>query len=89
MTTDEIRALYDAHIIDTYGKRRLALARGEGMKLWDAEGNEYLDFFSGLAVTMVGHCHPKVTQAICDQARTLVHVSNLHYYESQIGRAHV
>jgi acetylornithine/succinyldiaminopimelate/putrescine aminotransferase len=83
MTTDEIRALYDAHIIDTYGKRRLALARGEGMKLWDAEGNEYLDFFSGLAVTMVGHCHPKVTQAICDQARTLVHVSNLHYYESQ------
>lgn len=83
MTTDEIRSLYDANIINTYGTRKLAMVRGEGMKLWDIDGNEYLDFFAGIAVTNVGHCHPKVTQAICDQAQTLVHVSNLHYYEVQ------
>lgn len=83
MTTDEIRTLYDANIINTYGKRKLAMARGEGMTLWDVEGNEYLDFFAGIAVVSVGHCHPKVTKAICDQARQLVHVSNLHYYEPQ------
>ncbi|MFP6615264.1 MAG: aspartate aminotransferase family protein [Candidatus Hydrogenedentota bacterium] len=83
MTTDEIRALYDVHIINTYGARRIAMARGEGMKLWDAEGNEYLDFFAGIAVAGVGHCHPKVTKAICDQAQTLVHVSNLYYFEPQ------
>ncbi len=83
MTTDEIKSLYDTHVINTYGVRKLVMARGEGMHVWDTDGNEYLDFFAGIAVTNVGHCHPKVTQAICDQAHTLVHVSNLHLYESQ------
>lgn len=83
MTTDEINSLYADNVINTYGDRKLAMARGEGMHVWDVEGNQYLDFFAGIAVTNVGHCHPKVTQAICDQAQTLVHVSNLHLYESQ------
>lgn len=83
MTTDEIKTLYSTHVINTYGERKLAMARGAGMQVWDTDGNEYLDFFAGIAVTNVGHCHPKVTQAICEQAQTLLHVSNLHLYESQ------
>jgi predicted acetylornithine/succinylornithine family transaminase len=81
--TDEIKALNDAHVINTYGERTVALSRGEGMLLWDAEGKEYLDFFAGIAVCNLGHCHPAVTQAICDQAKKLVHVSNLYYIEAQ------
>ncbi len=81
--TDEIKTLNDAHIINTYGERSVALTRGEGMRLWDAEGREYLDFFAGIAVCNLGHCHPAVTKAICDQAQKLVHVSNLYYIEAQ------
>jgi len=87
MNTQEIQALNDAHIINTYGTRKLALVRGEGVKLWDADGKEYLDFFSGIAVTNLGHCHPAVTEAICAQARKLVHVSNLYYIEPQVELA--
>jgi acetylornithine/N-succinyldiaminopimelate aminotransferase len=81
--TDEIKALNDAHVINTYGPRNVALSRGEGMRLWDAEGKEYLDFFAGIAVCNLGHCHPAVTKALCDQAQKLVHVSNLYYIEPQ------
>ena len=83
MDTDTIRQLNDQHVVNTYGTRKLALVRGEGAKLWDAEGHEYLDFFAGIAVCNLGHCHPTVTEAICEQARTLVHVSNLYYIEQQ------
>ena len=84
MNTERIRELNDQHIINTYGARKLALVRGEGVKLWDADGKEYLDFFAGIAVTNLGHCHPAVTEAICKQAATLVHVSNLYYIEPQV-----
>ncbi|MDZ4859945.1 MAG: aspartate aminotransferase family protein [Candidatus Hydrogenedentes bacterium] len=77
MKTVEIKSLTESHIINTYGLRNLAFVRGKGTSLWDAEGNEYLDFFGGIAVTALGHCHPKVTDAIAKQAATLVHVSNL------------
>jgi len=83
MTTDEIKALNEAHVINTYGERKLAFVRGEGMSLWDAEGREYLDFFAGIAVVGLGHCHPAVTEAIQAQAQTLVHVSNLYHIEPQ------
>ena len=87
MNTEEIRNLSDNYIINTYGQRKLALVRGEGARVWDAEGKEYLDFFAGIAVCNLGHCHPKVTEAICNQARTLVHVSNLYYIEPQVRLA--
>ncbi len=87
MNTDEIKQLNDNHIINTYGARKMALVRGEGMKLWDADGKEYLDFFAGIAVANLGHCHPAVTDAICKQAHTLVHVSNLYYIEPQVKLA--
>ncbi len=84
MSTAEIRALNEAHVINTYGERKLAFVRGEGMSLWDAEGREYLDFFAGIAVTALGHCHPAVTKAIQEQAQKLVHVSNLYFIEPQV-----
>jgi acetylornithine/N-succinyldiaminopimelate aminotransferase len=61
----------------TYGAPRVQFVRGEGSWLWDRDGTRYLDFLSGLAVTSLGHAHPAVADAIADQARTLVHVSNL------------
>jgi predicted acetylornithine/succinylornithine family transaminase len=77
----------DRHVLNTYGARRLAIVRGEGATLWDADGNEYLDFFAGIAVTNLGHCHPAVTEAVCRQAKTLLHVSNLYYLEPQVELA--
>lgn len=87
MDTSTIKGMNDEHIINTYGERQLALVRGEGARLWDAEGREYLDFFSGIATASLGHCHPAVTEALCIQAKTLVHVSNLYYIEPQVRLA--
>lgn len=87
MDTATIKALNEAHVINTYGARKLAIVRGEDCRLWNAEGNEYLDCFAGIAVCNLGHCHPAVTQAITDQAQTLVHVSNLYYIEPQVKLA--
>ena len=64
-------------IMTTYGPRPATFVRGEGTRLWDEEGREYLDFLSGIAVTSLGHAHPAVAAAVCEQARTLLHVSNL------------
>ncbi|MBN2310924.1 MAG: acetylornithine transaminase [Candidatus Hydrogenedentes bacterium] len=89
MNTAEIRELNDKHVINTYGARKLALVRGQGAKLWDADGREYLDMFAGIAVANLGHCHPKVTEAIQRQAETLVHVSNLYYIEPQVELARI
>ena len=61
----------------TYGAPQVMFVRGSGTELWDAHGTRYLDFLSGLAVTSLGHAHPAVTAALCEQAATLVHVSNL------------
>jgi predicted acetylornithine/succinylornithine family transaminase len=76
---DVLMALDADHVMQTYGRIPVAFVRGEGSRLWDSEGNEYLDFLGGLAVTALGHAHPEVGDAIADQARTLLHVSNLYY----------
>ena len=80
---DEIRALDAEHVMQTYGRLSVAFVRGEGTRLWDSEGKEYLDFLGGLAVVSLGHAHPVVADALADQARTLLHVSNLYYNEVQ------
>jgi acetylornithine/N-succinyldiaminopimelate aminotransferase len=67
----------DTRIMSTYAPPTVTFVRGEGTRLWDDAGREYLDFLSGLAVTSLGHAHPVVADAICEQARTLLHVSNL------------
>ena len=63
--------------MSTYAPPPVTFVRGEGTRLWDDQGREYLDFLSGLAVTSLGHAHPAVAAALCEQARTLLHVSNL------------
>jgi predicted acetylornithine/succinylornithine family transaminase len=70
-------------LMDTYARAAVTFVRGEGSLLWDDTGREYLDFLGGLAVTSLGHAHPAVADAICAQARTLLHVSNLFGTEPQ------
>ncbi len=69
--------------INTYGRFPVAMVKGSGCRLTDADGRNYLDFVSGIAVCSLGHCHPRVTEAICAQAAQLVHVSNLYHTEPQ------
>jgi len=85
VNSKQIIELNHKYVIDTYGKQRtLALVRGEGSMVQDADGRTYLDFLSGLAVNGLGHCHPHVVEAIKRQAETLIHVSNLYYNEPQV-----
>ncbi|MEW6473345.1 MAG: acetylornithine transaminase [Actinomycetota bacterium] len=83
MGFDDLAALDAAHVMQTYARLPVAFVRGEGSRLWDSEGREYLDFLGGLAVTSLGHAHPEVADALAEQARTLLHVSNLYYTEIQ------
>lgn len=71
------------HLMSNYGRFPVAFVKGEGTRLYDEAGREYLDFTSGIAVTSLGHCHPNVTQAIQQQAATLVHTSNLFQIPGQ------
>jgi predicted acetylornithine/succinylornithine family transaminase len=74
--------LHNKYVMPNYTPG-LALAKGKGARVWDLDGKEYLDFLAGISVLNVGHCHPKVTKAIQEQAERLVHVSNLYYNENQ------
>jgi len=69
----------DKVFIGTYNRFPATMVRGQGCKLWDADGKEYVDFLSGIAVCSLGHSHPVVAEAVCQQAATLMHVSNLFY----------
>jgi acetylornithine/N-succinyldiaminopimelate aminotransferase len=70
-----------------YRQQPLALVRGEGVRVWDADGKEYLDFLGGVAVNVLGHCHPALVRALEEQARTLWHVSNHYFIPRQIELA--
>ena len=83
MTTADIIARSDRYLIPVYARAPLAIVRGEGTRVWDADGRSYLDFFSSTVVTALGHCHPAVVAAITAQAHRILHVSNLHYSEPQ------
>ncbi|HEY8515214.1 MAG TPA: aspartate aminotransferase family protein [Candidatus Binatia bacterium] len=83
----EIIARSRKALVPVYARTEIAFVRGEGAVLWDADGRRVLDFFSSILCTNLGHCHPKVTEAISRQAATLVHVSNLHYSEPQMRLA--
>ena len=67
----------------TYGRFDLALSRGQGARVWDEDGKEYLDFGAGIAVCSLGHSHPQLTKAIAEQAATVVHTSNLYLTRPQ------
>ncbi|HTW12955.1 MAG TPA: acetylornithine/succinylornithine family transaminase [Solirubrobacteraceae bacterium] len=81
MSLDELRELERRYAIPTYARSPVQFVRGQGVNLWDADGNEYLDFLAGISVLNVGHCHPRVVAAIQEQAARLTHVSNLYYTE--------
>ena len=87
MDSQKLMMLSEQFVANTYGRYPLLLVRGKGTRVWDLEGEEYLDFVSGLAVCNLGHCHPKVVKAIQDQAEKLIHVSNFYYIEPQIQLA--
>jgi acetylornithine/N-succinyldiaminopimelate aminotransferase len=81
MDLSELQALERDHVVPAYARQPVAFVRGDGARLWDADGAEYLDFQTGLAVTSLGHSHPAVVAAIREQAAQLVHVGNLFYSE--------
>ncbi|MBT7289602.1 MAG: aminotransferase class III-fold pyridoxal phosphate-dependent enzyme, partial [Chloroflexi bacterium] len=79
--------LESKYYMPTFNRIPVTLVRGEGMKVWDDKGKEYLDFVAGIAVNALGHCHPALTEAICQQAGTLVHTSCLYYTTPQLNLA--
>jgi predicted acetylornithine/succinylornithine family transaminase len=81
MSLSQLQALESAHVIPSYARYPVAFVRGEGARLWDDEGREYLDFLAGISVLNVGHCHPAVVAAVREQAGTLTHATNLFYTE--------
>ena len=83
MSTPTTRALYDQYVIPTYGRFELQLARGLGSEAWDEAGRRYLDFGAGIAVTSIGHCHPRVVRVMQEQIGKLVHTSNLYFTRPQ------
>jgi predicted acetylornithine/succinylornithine family transaminase len=81
MSLAVLKELEAAHAVPTYVRNPVEFVRGEGCRLWDAEGNEYLDFLAGISVLNVGHCHPRIVEAVREQVGRLTHVSNLYYTE--------
>ena len=80
MKKDDIIKLYDEYVMKTYPRTPLCLARGQNTKVWDSEGKEYFDFFPGWAVSGIGHCPPRVVEAVKRQADILLHVPNNYYH---------
>ncbi|HEX4363482.1 MAG TPA: aspartate aminotransferase family protein [Solirubrobacteraceae bacterium] len=87
MSLQELQELEREHVVPAYARQPVQFVRGEGARLWDDEGNEYLDFQTGLAVTSLGHSHPAVVAAIQEQAARLLHVGNLFYTEPGMALA--
>ncbi len=81
MNSTEIKEKYHNYVMSNYYPPSLVLVKGKGTRVWDIDGKVYLDFVGGIACQNVGHCHPKVTEAIQQQAAKLVHVSNLYHNE--------
>jgi len=83
-TTDQLQDRYAAAMMLTYGMPPVALARGSGCVVWDLDGNSYLDLVAGIAVSALGHAHPRIVAAIAEQAGRLAHTSNLYLHEPQV-----
>ncbi len=82
-STQEIIATFSKYVIGNYTRYPVALVRGEGSYIWDAEGNRYLDFFPGWGCGLLGHCPPPVVEAVQKQVATLIHIPNTWYSEQQ------
>jgi len=83
MSENQVKELSDKYVFSTYSRFPVLMVKGHGCILWDSDGKKYLDFVGGLAVCILGHCHPNIVEAIREQAQRLIHVSNLYYTEPQ------
>jgi acetylornithine/N-succinyldiaminopimelate aminotransferase len=84
MKLAELQELEARWVMQTYARMPVEFVRGEGARLWDSDGSEYLDFLAGISVCSVGHCHPAVVEAVREQVGTLTHVSNLYLTEGGV-----
>jgi len=82
-TATDIQSLEARHVLQTYKRQPVVFVRGEGVRLTDIEGRSYLDFISGIGVSVLGHAHPGLTAAVREQAGALLHTSNLYYHPLQ------
>src|SRR5436189_1374596 len=80
---ETIRELFSKNVVPSYGRFDIALSHGEGSYLFDVNGRRYLDLGGGIAVCALGHAHPGITEALVEQSRKLIHVSNFYYHEPQ------
>ena len=78
-----VQALFQKNVVPSYGRFDLAFSHGSGSYVYDVAGKRYLDLGGGIAVTTLGHANPAITEALVEQSRKLVHVSNLYYHEFQ------
>ena len=78
-----VLGLFQKYVVPSYGRFELVLARGQGSHLWDVNGKRYLDLGGGIAVCSLGHANPEITEALVEQSRRMMHVSNLYYHEPQ------
>ncbi len=81
----EIKQLDADYLLPVYARLPVTLVRGQGVKVWDADGKEYIDFLAGIAVNALGHCHPKMVQAIQEQAATLIHTAG-YYFTAPVAK---
>src|SRR5260370_15441082 len=82
-TDSDTRQLFDEFVVPNYGRYDVVLVRGLGSRVWDEDGKSYLDFGAGIAVSTLGHAHPRLVEALDRQARELIHTSNLYYTRPQ------
>ena len=87
MSVAALQAIESERVLSTYARAPVEFVRGEGSRLWDAEGNEYLGLLCGISVTSLGHCNPRVVEAVREQVGSLMHVSNLFYTEPSMRLA--
>src|SRR5262245_65861174 len=80
---EDIQALEARHVLQTYRRQPVTLVRGQGVRLYDADGREYLDLLSGIGVASLGHANPGLARVIAEQAQTLLHTSNLFFHPLQ------
>ena len=85
--SEALRERFEAAMMPNYGTPPLTLARGEGCRVWDADGNQYLDLIAGIAVSALGHAHPAIVEAVSAQVKTLAHTSNLFVHEPGVQLA--
>ena len=87
VTLDDIRSREQQHVLQTYKRQPVVFVRGQGSRLYDADGREYLDLLTGIGVASLGHAHPGLTAIVKEQAETLLHTSNLYYHPFQAQAA--